>query len=522
MLSFLSTLLTYLLFFFIAFFLFLLYTLIISPLLTRRYYSHYRNIFITGKFIPIYGDFYHFINDIREGKVYYDHWKKMSGQLMRKEFDFKLFYEGKIPVLHTVSTQSRKEMQALMPSKIDRYPLFKGFNKFLLNSCVTTRSTKDWMDRLQCFLQELSMNSSSKYIPHMIKAIQHIMGKWQEGKEYEAINQMNRFTFTAFTMVLYGKDMENFVSHKLKYDKSNGTTEDLTFIEYFFTLINEHVEEFSNPVATFFPFVEYYNLVDPFKRNARNLNRYVDCLKELMDKSTDENSIYSQILKKSKINKDTLSRDFLAFLFAGSETASHNLTVCLYQLKKNPEVLQKLIDELESKGFKRFEDNFDQYTLERLGELDYLTYVIKEALRIDGPAPSSLAYKCYEDVTICGVKIPKGQEIRYEQLNIHYDENEWIWPYEFIPERFDPESEYFKKPNSGGKARTPLSHVPFSFGPRVCAGSSYALLEMKVALLYILTHVEYDVDENFFKKEGIGYGVGSECVLDFKVVKIKH
>jgi cytochrome P450 len=65
------------------------------------------------------------------------------------------------------------------------------------------------------------------------------------------------------------------------------------------------------------------------------------------------------------------------------------------------------------------------------------------------------------------VKIPKEQLLRYAQLYSHYDESEWTKPFEFIPERFDPESEYFGKADSKGKARTPLSYVPFSFGPRV-------------------------------------------------------
>jgi cytochrome P450 len=224
-------------------------------------------------------------------------------------------------------------------------------------------------------------------------------------------------------------------------------------------------------------------------------------------------------------------------MFAGAETASHNLVVALYWLinpkndlfhpncednqTSNPRVLKKLMDELEDKGFKKFEDNFDLYTLQNISECDYLNYVVKECLRIDGPANQSLSYSTTEEITICGVKIPKGQEISYDIISTHYDENEWKEPFSFIPERFDPDSEYFLKPRSTS-SRTALSFIPFSFGPRVCAGLSYAMLEMKVALIYILTHLEYTVDKEFLLREDVGFGISSHLELDFTVTKIKH
>ena len=62
--------------------------------------------------------------------------------------------------------------------------------------------------------------------------------------------------------------------------------------------------------------------------------------------------------------------------------------------------MKKLMEELESNGFEKFKDNSEQYSLEKIEELNYLNYVIKESLRIDPPLIFSLTYKAYTDVTI--------------------------------------------------------------------------------------------------------------------------
>jgi cytochrome P450 len=119
------------------------------------------------------------------------------------------------------------------------------------------------------------------------------------------------------------------------------------------------------------------------------------------------------------------------------------------------------------------------------------------------------------------VRIPKGQEVRFDLLGAHINQDEWKNPLEFIPERFDPDSEFYKK-QSEDKQRSPLAHVPFSVGKRMCVGNSYAMLEMKVALVYMLTHMEFEADKDILEKEGVGYAIGSEIKFHFTVTKIKH
>ena len=62
-----------------------------------------------------------------------------------------------------------------------------------------------------------------------------------------------------------------------------------------------------------------------------------------------------------------------------------------------------------------------------------------------------------------GTKILKGTDIKYNMAAIHVNEKQWQFPKDFIPERFDPESPLFKKPD--GTARSVFAFIPFSCGP---------------------------------------------------------
>lgn len=86
---------------------------------------------------------------------------------------------------------------------------------------------------------------------------------------------------------------------------------------------------------------------------------------------------------------------------------------------------------------------------EILADCDYLAYVIKESLRMDSPSMLSTLYSTYEDVEVCGVKIPKDTITVFNMIACHFNPDQWQEPKKFIPERFDPTSEYFTKPGTG-------------------------------------------------------------------------
>lgn len=84
----------------------------------------------------------------------------------------------------------------------------------------------------------------------------------------------------------------------------------------------------------------------------------------------------------------------------------------------------------------------------------YLGNVIDETLRFNCPVDGSLLYIVKEDIELSGVPIPTYSLLRVNFSSLHFDVLEWHEPKKFIPERFDPEHEYFLRPNSGRKPGT--------------------------------------------------------------------
>ena len=97
----------------------------------------------------------------------------------------------------------------------------------------------------------------------------------------------------------------------------------------------------------------------------------------------------------------------------------------------------------------------------------------------------------------------------------HYNPYEWHNPTEFIPERFDPESEYFFKPNlNKNEPRSPNSYIPFSLGSRNWMGQTLAKLELKVVLSRIITTLELEIDENQLKNDYAKFNIFSQMHLN--------
>ncbi|XP_064612066.1 cytochrome P450 3A24-like [Liolophura sinensis] len=161
----------------------------------------------------------------------------------------------------------------------------------------------------------------------------------------------------------------------------------------------------------------------------------------------------------------------ILFFSAGYDTTATTLTHALYHLALNPDVQDKLIDEID--------EHFPPGKLpayETVGELQYLDMVIMEVLRINPPA-ARVDRVCKRDTEIRGLYIPAGTVVGLPIYTIHHDAEYWPDPDVFDPERFSPENK---------KTHHPLQWIPFGYGPRNCIGMRLAILEMKLALIHLM------------------------------------
>ena len=165
--------------------------------------------------------------------------------------------------------------------------------------------------------------------------------------------------------------------------------------------------------------------------------------------------------------RDQLMTTFLA----GHETTAAALTWAGWALAAHPEVAGRAVEEVDRVLGGRTPGYAD------LAQLPYIGMVVKEVMRLYSPSPGLLARRALEDVRIGGYLLPKGSVVSIMTVIPHHDARWFPQPERFDPARFDP---------AAGREIPRGAYLPFGAGPRVCIGSSFAVVEITLALAMLL------------------------------------
>jgi len=194
------------------------------------------------------------------------------------------------------------------------------------------------------------------------------------------------------------------------------------------------------------------------ERRAENDANRIDILSLLMS-SHDEagNSMTDQELRD----------ELITLLFAGYETTASAMAWALYWIHRQPEVREKLLQELDTLG-----DAPDPMSVFRL---PYLTAVCNETLRIRPVAMLTFPRVVQEPVELLGHSLEPGTVLIGCMYLTHQREDLYPEPKQFKPERF-LERQF-----------SPYEFIPFGGGSRRCMGEALAVFEMKLVLATILS-----------------------------------
>lgn len=211
---------------------------------------------------------------------------------------------------------------------------------------------------------------------------------------------MNCLTFNIITNVLFGDDVHELSEMKRQFIKEDSTIEEVPLREFLFRLSKSHVLQLNNPLTKTVPLLNKYNYMGQLKKDHQNKVSFRAGLKEMLHETKDEKSIFSHVKQRESYSDQQLLDDLILFMVGGTETSSHTVTSIFYFLKKSPEKLHKLTEELRENGFTK-DANFEElFTKEKLNNLSYLNNVIKEGLRMDSPATMTFEYEALEDINI--------------------------------------------------------------------------------------------------------------------------
>ncbi|KAG9251084.1 cytochrome P450 ClCP1 [Emericellopsis atlantica] len=184
---------------------------------------------------------------------------------------------------------------------------------------------------------------------------------------------------------------------------------------------------------------------------------------------------------KIGLNMQKLEANANTLVVAGSETTATAMSGMTFYLLKNPEVHQKLKDEI--RGAFNSDEEID---FNAVSNLPYLQACINETLRAYPPTPSGLPRTVPAGgATICGQFVPENTVVAIYQWAMHNRRDNFQLPNEFHPERF-LDDERFKDDNKD-------AFQAFHVGPRACIGKNLAYLEMRAIMARIIYNFDMEL-----------------------------
>jgi cytochrome P450 len=221
------------------------------------------------------------------------------------------------------------------------------------------------------------------------------------------------------------------------------------------------------------------------RRHAAALN---DTIRGVLEREREKGFPGGGLMAKLGSAKDPQSNEpmsdalvcsnLLTFAAAGHETTAKALTWALYLLARAPDWQERIADEVVRVAGK------EPITAAHLDGLMTTRRVLKEAMRLYPPAPV-LGRMATRTVEIGGHRFEPGAMLVIPVWAIHRHRLLWDDPDRFDPDRFLPERE---------AAFRRTQYMPFGFGPRICIGMGFAMLEATILLATLVRDARFGWD----------------------------
>ena len=348
-------------------------------------------------------------------------------------------------------------------------------NRPPLDKFLTDLKDEDWKRVRTIIISAFTASKLKSVTPLIVNVgddlVQRLLKAEREGKPIDMWRTSGVFTMKVILATVFGVEIES----KEQEDKLTSAAASFFRVNPAQLFLFKFMPWLAILIGYFFNTklsvaVRYLHEVtkNVIQERRNNLKQGIPCRKDILQ-------IMIEAGDNDKLTDEEIISQSLIFLIAGYETTANAVACVSYLIATNPDVQQKLINEIDANCPDAMSIDYDV-----VQGLPYLDMVISEALRIYPPG-FIINREIHDEAVINGIRVGKDIMVMIPVYGIHHNPKIWPNPEQFIPERFSPEE----------KAKhAPCSYLAFGNGPRNCVGMRLALLEAKVALVKILQNVE--------------------------------
>ncbi|CAO2204853.1 unnamed protein product [Urochloa humidicola] len=201
------------------------------------------------------------------------------------------------------------------------------------------------------------------------------------------------------------------------------------------------------------------------------------------DEESDFIDVLLSVQEEYKLTRDHIKAQLAIMFEAGTDTSFIVLEYAMVKLMQNPHLMTKVRMAIPKGKEIVTEDDLNA------NDMAYLKAVIKETLRLHGPAPLLVPHLSMADCDIEGYKIPSGTRAIVNAWALARDPSYWESAEEFMPERFMEGGSAFAMDYRGND----FLYLPFGTGRRICPGISFAISAIEVMLANLMYHFNWEL-----------------------------
>jgi cytochrome P450 len=336
-------------------------------------------------------------------------------------------------------------------------PQMRNALKPLLGDGLFISDGETWRTRRRIVAPIVHGSRMPDFAPLMVEAAEEVRARWAGMAQVDALSEMAHLTAEIICRTIFGRALGREAAHEIvdgfrDYQRVIGQLDLFSFIG----------------LPEWFPRLHAPAIRKSVKRIGSTLDDIIAAYRARPP--SDEPSVIGMLLDATDetgapLGVEALRNEAAVIFMAGHETTANCLAWTWYLLSQAPDVEARLHAELDEVLGGRSPTQAD------LPRLVYTKAVIEEVLRLYPPVPF-LVREAGQEETLRRRTVPAGSLVMVIPWLLHRHRGYWHQPDHFMPERFLPDAPPVDK----------YVYVPFSIGPRVCAGLTFGLTEAILCL----------------------------------------